>query len=234
MTLEMIEAHVVAGITTAELDTICHQYITNQLDAIPSTLNHYGFPACICTSINHVVCHGIPTDKKLKTGDILNVDVTVKKDGFIGDTSKMFSIGEVKPSTQRLVDVAQLCMYEGIKAVCPGNHIGDIGNAISRCAKKHDYTVVHEFGGHGIGSSMWEEPHIPNYGVPGSGLKLQAGMIFTIEPMVNQGAREIKQLGDGWTIITKDKRLSAQWEHTVLVTENNVEILTLREDENFL
>ncbi len=233
MTLEMIGSHIKAGIRTKELDSICHQYITTTLKAIPSTLNHHGFPASICASINHVVCHGIPGDKKLKSGDILNIDVTVKKDGFIGDTSKMFLIGEVKPFAKRLVNVSQQCMYEGIKAARPGNCIGDIGYAISACAQKHNYTVVHEFGGHGIGQTMWEDPHIPGFGTPGSGLALQPGMIFTIEPMVNQGKRYIKELGDGWTVITKDRKLSAQWEHTVLVTEDGVEILTLRDNEDF-
>jgi len=232
-TLEYIENHVKIGITTKELDSICYQYITKTLNAIPSTLNHQGFPASICTSLNHVVCHGIPSEKKLKNGDIINIDVTVKKDGFIGDTSKMFLIGEVKPFAKRLVDVAQQCMYEGIRAVGPGNCIGDIGYAISALAKKHNYSIVREFGGHGIGNIMWEEPHIPNYGSPASGMILQPGMTFTIEPMINQGKRNIRQLGDGWTIITKDRKLSAQWEHTVLVTKNGVEVLTIRHDEDF-
>lgn len=232
-TLEYIENFVKVGITTKELDSICYQYITTILDAIPSTLNHQGFPASICTSINHVVCHGIPSEKKLRNGDIINIDVTVEKDGFIGDTSKMFLVGEVKPFAKRLVDVAQQCMYEGIRAVRPGSFIGDIGYAISTFAKKHKYSVVHEFGGHGIGSTMWEEPHIPNYGAPASGMMLQPGMTFTIEPMVNQGKRHIRQLGDDWTIITKDRKLSAQWEHTLLVTESGVEVLTIRSDEDF-
>lgn len=233
-TLEMIEQYVKPGITTKELDQICYQYITEKLDAIPSTLNHHGFPGCICTSINQVVCHGIPGDKKLKEGDILNIDVTVKKDGYIGDTSKMFLIGAVKPYAKRLAEVARECMYEGIKAVKPTNHIGDIGFAITSHAKKNRYTVVHEFGGHGIGESMWEDPHIPNYGEPATGLELQPGMIFTVEPMVNQGTRHTRQLGDNWTIITKDRKLSAQWEHTVVVTESGVDILTLREEESSL
>lgn len=232
-TLEYIEPFVKAGVTTAELDLICHNYITKTLNAIPSTLNHHGFPACICTSINHVVCHGLPSNKKLKNGDIINIDVTVKKDGFIGDTNKMFLIGEVLPFAKKLVTVAQQCMYAGIKAVTPGNYVGDIGHAISVHAKKYQYGVVREYGGHGIGNTMWEEPHIPNYGSPGSGLVLEPGMIFTIEPMINQGKSGIKQLGDGWTIITKDRKLSAQWEHTVLVTEEGVEILTLRRNEIF-
>lgn len=230
-TLEMIEEYVKPGVSTKQLDQICHQFITKDLNAIPSTLNHHGFPACICTSINQVVCHGIPSDKQLKEGDIINIDVTVKKDGFIGDTSKMFLVASVKSYSKRLVDIAQQCMYEGIKVVKPGNHVGDIGSAISKCARKHNYTVVREFGGHGIGEDMWEDPHIPNFGKPGTGMKLVPGMIFTIEPMVNQGKAEIRQLGDGWTIITKDRKLSAQWEHTVLVTEKGVEILTARGEE---
>ena len=227
--LEMIEPYVRPGISTAQLDKICHQYIVEELKAIPASLNHHGFPASICTSPNHVVCHGIPAENKLlKSGDILNIDVTVKKDGFIGDTSKMFLVGEVKPYAERLVKAAQECMVAGIKKVRPDGYIGDIGEAISTCAKKYNYSVVHEYGGHGIGETMWEDPHIPSFGKSGTGLKLQPGMIFTIEPMVNQGKRFIRQLADGWTIITKDHSLSAQWEHTVLVTEQGMEVLTLR------
>jgi methionyl aminopeptidase len=230
--LEMIEPHVKPGVNTANLDKICHQYIVEELKAIPATLNHRGFPASICTSLNHVVCHGIPAENKiLKEGDILNIDVTVKKDEFIGDTSKMFLIGKVKSFAERLVKAAQECMYAGINQVRPDAFIGDISHAIAKQAKKYNYTVVHEYGGHGIGQMMWEDPHIPNFGEPNTGLKLQSGMIFTIEPMVNQGKRHIRQLGDGWTIITKDRSLSAQWEHTVLVTNEGVEILTLRKEE---
>lgn len=227
--LEMIEAYVKPGISTGKLEKICRQYITEELKAIPSTLNHHGFPASICTSINHVVCHGIPNENKiLKNGDILNIDVTVKKEGFIGDTSKMFLVGDVKPFAKKLCEVARECMNEGIKLIRPGAHMGDIGYAIANHATNHGYSVVHEFGGHGIGTTMWEDPHVPNFGKPGTGLKLEPGMIFTIEPMVNQGSRHIRQLSDGWTIVTKDRKLSAQWEHTVLVTNNGVEILTLR------
>lgn len=232
--LEMIEEHVNVGISTAHLDKLCRQFIYDELDAIPSTLHHHGFPASICTSINHVVCHGIPNEKKLKSGDILNIDVTVKKDGYIGDTSKMFFVGQVQPFAKKLVKAAQLAMYEGIKAVCPGNTLGDIGFAISECAKANNYSVVREYGGHGIGESMWEEPHIANFGAPGTGLELRPGMIFTIEPMLNQGRRYIKQLADGWTVITKDRKLSAQWEHTVLVTDCGSEILTIRNNEILL
>jgi len=230
--LEMIGDHVQPGVSTGKLDKICHQYITKELQAIPASLNHHGFPGSICTSPNHVVCHGIPSENKiLKEGDILNIDVTVKKDGFIGDTSKMFLVGKVKPFAQRLVRVAQECMYAGIKVVRPEGYIGDIGAAISDCAKKYNYSVVQEYGGHGLGEIMWEDPHIPSFGKPGAGLKLQPGMIFTIEPMINQGKRFIRQLGDGWTIVTKDRSLSAQWEHTVLVTDHGVEILTIRDDD---
>lgn len=230
--LEMIEEYVLPGVSTGRLDRICHQYIVDELHAIPSTLNHHGFPASICTSINHVVCHGIPSDKKiLKKGDILNIDVTVKKDGFIGDTSKMFLIGSVAPYAERLVNITQQCMYEAIKLVRPGIHLGDIGHLIQMLAEKNRYSVVREFGGHGIGQTMWEEPHVPHYGKPGTGIILQPGMTFTIEPMLNLGTRHIKTLGDGWTIVTKDHKLSAQWEHTTLVTNHGAEILTLRKDE---
>lgn len=232
LVLEMITEHVKPGVSTGTLDKICYQYITEELKAIPSTLNHYGFPACICTSINHVVCHGIPNENKiLKNGDILNIDVTVKKEGFIGDTSKMFLVGNVKPYAKRLCEIAQECMFAGIHRVRPDAYVGDISNAIFQHAKKHGLSVVHEYGGHGIGESMWEEPHIPNLGEKGTGLKLEAGMIFTIEPMVNLGGRHIRELGDGWTIITKDRKLSAQWEHTILVTKDSFEILTLRKEE---
>ncbi|KTC91228.1 Methionine aminopeptidase [Fluoribacter dumoffii] len=229
--LHMIAPHVTEGTSTNELERICRQYILEELKAIPSTLNHYGFPACICTSINHVVCHGIPSDKKLKDGDIINIDVTVQKNGYIGDTSKMFLIGKVKPFAKKLVDVTQECLYQAISIVRPGTHLGDIGNIIQKHAEKHRYSVVREYGGHGIGKSMWEEPEVMHYGKPHTGLKLQAGMTFTIEPMLNLGSKEIKTLGDGWTVVTKDHKLSAQWEHTILVTDTGYEILTLRPDE---
>ena len=230
-TLEMIEEYVKPGVTTKQLDDICYKYITEDLNAIASTLNHHGFPACICTSINNVVCHGIPSDKVLKSGDIINIDVTVKKDGYIGDTSKMYLVGDVEPFAKRLVDVSQQCMYAGIEVVKPGVHVGDIGYAIESCARKNNYTVVREYGGHGIGQEMWEDPHIPNFGVPGEGLELKAGMTFTIDPMVNQRGCDVRELSDGWTIVTRDRKLSAQWEHTLLVTDVGVEILTLREEE---
>ncbi|HAT6325837.1 TPA: type I methionyl aminopeptidase [Legionella pneumophila] len=231
--LEMIEHYVIAGTSTRELEQICRQYIVEDLKAIPSTLNHYGFPACICTSINHVVCHGIPSEKKLKNGDIINIDVTVQKDGYIGDTSKMFLVGNIKPFAKKLVEVTQECLYKAISIVRPGAYLGDIGNIIQTHAEQHGYSIVREFGGHGIGKSMWEDPHIMHFGKPNTGLRLQAGMTFTIEPMLNLGRKEVKTLGDGWTVVTKDHKLSAQWEHTILVTDNGHEILTLRADEHF-
>ncbi|HAT6335211.1 TPA: type I methionyl aminopeptidase [Legionella pneumophila] len=230
--LEMIEPYVIAGTSTKELEQICRQYIVEDLKAIPSTLNHYGFPACICTSINHVVCHGIPSEKKLKNGDIINIDVTVQKDGYIGDTSKMFLVGNIKPFAKKLVEVTQECLYKAISIVRPGAYLGDIGNIIQTHAEQHGYSIVREFGGHGIGKSMWEDPHIMHFGKPNTGLRLQAGMTFTIEPMLNLGRKEVKTLGDGWTVVTKDHKLSAQWEHTILVTDNGHEILTLRADEH--
>lgn len=230
--LEMVEPYVAAGISTGELERICRKFIIEELDAIPSTLNQQGFPACICTSINHVVCHGIPSDTKiLKKGDILNIDVTVKKDDFIGDTSKMFCIGKTAPYAEKLVRVTQECMYKAIKIVRPGTQLGDIGHIIQQHAESHHYSVVREFGGHGIGRKMWEDPHVPHFGKPGTGLMLQPGMTFTIEPMINLGNKEIRMLGDGWTVVTKDHKLSAQWEHTILVTENGYEVLTLRAEE---
>jgi len=233
--LEMIEPFVVPGVTTGELERICRKYIIDDLQAIPASLNHHGFPGCICTSLNHVVCHGIPSDaKKLKDGDILNIDVTVKKDGFIGDTSKMYFVGNVKPYAERLVNITQECMYKAIQIVRPGICLGDIGHVIQQHAAMNHYTVVREFGGHGIGQEMWEEPHVPHFGKPNTGLVLQAGMTFTIEPMINLGNKDIRQLADGWTIVTKDHKLSAQWEHTVLVTETGYEVLTARREEDFL
>lgn len=230
--LEMITPFVVKGVSTGELDRICHKYIVEDLNAIPSTLNHHGFPASICTSINHVVCHGIPSDAKfLKEADIVNIDVTVKKDEYIGDTSKMFLIGKVAPFAQRLVDTTQECLYQGIRLVKPGTYLGDIGFVIQNHAEKNGFSVVREFCGHGIGKSMWEEPQVPHFGKPGEGQILETGMTFTIEPMINLGKKEIKQLGDGWTIVTRDHKLSAQWEHTILVTANGYEVLTLRNEE---
>jgi len=230
--LEMIEPHVVAGVSTGELERICRKFIIEELDAIPSTLNQRGFPACICTSINHVVCHGIPSDTKiLRKGDIINIDVTVKKNDYVGDTSKMFLIGNVAPYAEKLVKITQECMYKAISIVRPGIFLGDVGYTIQQHAESNRFSVVREFGGHGIGREMWEDPHVQHYGKLGTGLKLQSGMTFTIEPMINLGKKEVKLLGDGWTVVTKDHKLSAQWEHTILVTENGYEILTLRNEE---
>lgn len=232
--LTMIGEHVKPGVTTNELDNICHHYITEVQQAIPACLNYRGYPKSICTSINHVVCHGIPEDKKLKEGDIINIDVTVIKDGFHGDTSKMFCIGKVPPFAQRLVQITHECLYLGIRMVKPGIHLGDIGYAIQQYAEKNRYSVVREYCGHGIGRNFHEDPQVLHYGQPGTGLQLQPGMTFTIEPMINAGQRYVRLLGDNWTVVTKDHKLSAQWEHTIAVTENGYEVLTRREEENGL
>lgn len=229
--LEMIEPHVVPGATTNQLNDICHDYIVNVQQAIPAPLNYRGFPKSICTSINHQVCHGIPSDKKLKSGDIVNIDITVIKDNYHGDTSKMFCVGEVSQHARRLVRITQESMYKGIEQVKPGATLGDIGQAIQKFAESHRYSVVREFCGHGIGKAFHEEPQVLHYGKAGTGEILKTGMIFTIEPMINLGKRHVKVLADGWTAVTKDRSLSAQWEHTVLVTADGYEILTLREEE---
>lgn len=230
--LEMIGEHVVAGATTEDLDRICHDYIVNVQKAIPAPLNYKGFPKSICTSVNHVVCHGIPSDKKvLKNGDIINIDVTVIKNGFHGDTSKMFIIGPPEPSTKRLIQVTHECMFKGIEMVRPGVRLGDIGHVIQTHAENHHYSVVREYCGHGIGRVFHEEPQVMHYGRPGTGMALVEGMTFTIEPMINQGRRETKLLPDKWTVVTKDRKLSAQFEHTILVTSDGYEILTLRDEE---
>lgn len=230
--LDMIEPFVKAGITTNELNDICHDYITRVQQAIPAPLNYCGFPKSICTSVNHVVCHGIPNDKKLQNGDIINIDVTVIKDGYHGDTSKMYTVGKVEPFAQRLINITQECLYLGISMVKPGVRLGDIGAAIQAYAEKNHYTVVREYCGHGIGS-VFHEPEIQvlHYGKPGTGLVIHEGMTFTIEPMINAGNRHIKLLKDGWTVVTKDHRLSAQWEHTLAVTADGCEVLTQRKDE---
>jgi len=231
--LEMIEEHVQPGISTGELDRICHQYIVEVQKAIPAPLNYKGFPKSICTSVNHVICHGIPSDKKiLKTGDTVNIDITVIKDGYHGDTSKMFFIGKPAIAAERLVKVTQECMYKGIELVKPGARLGDIGHAIQKYAESQYYTVVREYCGHGIGTVFHEEPQVMHYGTPGTGMALKEGMTFTIEPMINQGKRHSKLLPDGWTVVTKDHKLSAQWEHTILVTATGHEILTLRKEES--
>ena len=229
--LVMIEPYVKAGITTDELDKICHDYIVNEQDAIPAPLNYHGFPKSICTSVNHVICHGIPSTKKLKDGDIINIDITVIKDEFHGDTSKMFHIGKTSVMANRLTENAREAMLIGIAMVKPGIRLGDIGHAIQQHAEKERFSIVREYCGHGIGRVFHEDPQVLHYGSPDTGLTLEAGMTFTIEPMVNAGKRQIKQLPDGWTVVTKDRSLSAQWEHTILVTDDGHEILTRREDE---
>jgi len=232
--LEMIEPHVQPGITTEELDRICHDYIVDQQQAIPAPKNYRGFPKSICTSVNHQVCHGIPSAKRLKKGDIVNIDITVIKDGFHGDTSKMFFVGEPSILARRLVKIARESLLKGIEKVRPEATLGDIGHAIQRYVESNNYSVVREYCGHGIGRKFHEEPQVLHYGNRGNGAKLQAGMCFTIEPMVNVGRRHVKLLGDGWTVITKDRSLSAQWEHTLLVTPSGCEILTLRAEEQDL
>ena len=233
--LEMIGEHVRVGITTDELNRLCHEHIVNVQKAIPAPLNYGaapgrpGFPKSICTSLNHVVCHGIPNDKPLKNGDCLNIDVTVIKDGYHGDTSKMFLVGDVPEWAQRLARVTQECMYKGIEVVRPGARLGDIGQVIQDHAHANHYSVVREYCGHGIGKVFHEEPQILHYGRAGTGMELKEGMTFTIEPMINQGRHETRLLG----AITKDRKLSAQWEHTILVTADGYEVLTRRHEESF-
>ncbi|MEE8320421.1 MAG: type I methionyl aminopeptidase [Gammaproteobacteria bacterium] len=231
--LEMIEPFVVAGQSTDELDRICHDHIVNAQKAIPAPLNYRGFPKSTCTSVNHVVCHGIPSKKKLKTGDIINIDITVIKDGYHGDSSKMFVIGDAPVRARRLVEITYNCMCIGIQTVKPGIKLGNIGHAIQSYAESHRCTIVREYCGHGIGKEFHEEPQILHYGQKGTGLTLEPGMVFTIEPMVNAGKRHVKLLPDNWTVVTRDRSLSAQWEHTVLVTEEGFEVLTRRPDETF-
>lgn len=230
--LEMIGEYVKPGVSTGELDRICHDYIVNVQDAIPAPLNYHGFPKSICTSINQVICHGIPSDDKiLKKGDIVNVDITVIKDGYHGDTSAMFHVGEVQPALDRLIRITQECLYLAIDMVKPGVRLGDIGHAIQTHAEGNHYSVVREYCGHGIGKKFHEDPQVLHYGKPGTGMELQEGMIFTIEPMINLGTRHNKLLKDGWTVVTKDRKASAQWEHTLLVTADGVEVLTRRKEE---
>lgn len=231
-TLEMITPYVQAGVATIELNRICHEYITKVQHAIPAPLNYRGYPKSICTSINHVVCHGIPSKEKLKSGDILNIDITLIKDGYFGDTSKMFIVDKCSSLANRLVKVAQECLYLGIKEVKPGAYLGNIGAVIQRHAEAQKFSVVREYCGHGIGTAFHEPPQVLHYGEMNTGEILRPGMIFTIEPMVNAGTYHTKLLDDGWTAITEDKKLSAQWEHTVLVTEDGHEILTKRKEEN--
>ncbi|MFA5017941.1 type I methionyl aminopeptidase [Methylobacter tundripaludum] len=229
--LEMIEPYVVPGVTTDELNQICHDYIVDVQQAIPAPLNYHGFPKSICTSVNQQICHGIPSDKKLKSGDIVNIDITVIKDDYHGDTSKMFCVGEVSPHAKRLVKITQEAMFLGINQVRPGATLGDVGHVIQKHAESNRYSVVREFCGHGIGKKFHEEPQVLHYGKAGEGEVLEAGMILTIEPMINLGKRHMKVLADGWTAVTKDRSLSAQWEHTILVTQSGYEILTLRQEE---
>ena len=229
--LDYITPHVKPGTSTTELDRLCHDYMINVQHTIPAPLNyappgHNPYPKSICTSVNHQVCHGIPGDKVLKNGDIVNIDVTVIKDDYHGDTSRMFFVGEPSIQAKRLSTITFDCMWRGIKSVKPGAYLGDIGHAIQSHAETNGYSVVREFCGHGIGKKFHEEPQILHYGKPGTGMKLVSGMTFTVEPMINAGRRDIRQMADGWTIVTADHSLSAQWEHTVLVTETGFEVLT--------
>jgi len=230
--LDMIEPYVVPGVSTYELNKICHEYIINEQKAIPAPLNYRGFPKSICTSVNHQVCHGIPGERTLKNGDILNIDITIIKDGFHGDTSKMFMLGKPSILAQRLIDVTYKALKIGIHHVRPGVQLGDVGHAIQSFVERNRFTVVREYCGHGIGRMFHEDPQVLHYGKPNTGMKLQAGMTFTIEPMVNAGKRNVRLLPDGWTVVTKDHSLSAQWEHTVLVTDTGYEVLTLRKGES--
>jgi methionyl aminopeptidase len=230
--LDFIAPHVRPGVTTGELNRLCHDYMINVQGTVPAPLNYCPpgytpYPASICTSVNHQVCHGIPGDKVLKGGDIVNIDVTVIKDGYFGDTSRMFFVGEASVAARRLCEVTYECMWLGIEQIKPGATLGDIGAAIQKHAERFGYSIVREFCGHGIGQKFHEEPQVLHYGRPGTGMKILPGMVFTVEPMINAGKREIRELPDGWTIVTRDHSLSAQWEHTVLVTPTGYEIMTL-------
>jgi len=230
--LDFITPHVKPNVTTDELDALCHAYMVEEQKTIPAPLNYappgyQPYPKSICTSVNHVVCHGVPGPKKLKPGDIINIDITVIKDGYHGDTSRMFLVGESSIQARRLCDITYDCMWRGIAEVRPGTHLGDIGHSIQTFAEENGFSVVREFCGHGIGDKFHEEPQVLHYGRRGTGLQLQSGMTFTIEPMINAGKAGIRQLGDGWTVVTKDHGLSAQWEHTILVTDDGFEVLTL-------
>ncbi len=230
--LEMVDAYIKPGVTTGELDRICHEYTIKEQAAIPAPLNYRGFPKSICTSVNHVVCHGIPSDDKvLKNGDIVNVDVTLIKDGYHGDTSKTFIVGTGGVLAERLTKVCKESLYLGIQAVKPGAHFGDIGAAIQSYAEKNRFSIVREYCGHGIGTVFHDEPQVLHYGKKGTGPELKPGMTFTIEPMLNAGKAAVKLLPDQWTVVTKDHKLTAQWEHTIAVTETGYEILTLRDDD---
>ena len=229
--LEMIAPDVKEGVSTDELNQICHDYIVNVQKAIPAPLNYNGFPKSICTSVNHQVCHGIPGARKLKQGDIINIDITVIKDGYHGDTSKMFVIGKPSILAERLIRISQECLYLGIEQVKPGAHFGDIGAVIQKHAESQRFSVVREYCGHGIGRIFHEAPNVLHYGHPSTGEEIKSGMTFTIEPMINAGKRDVKLLPDKWTVVTKDHSLSAQWEHTILVTETGHEVLTQRGEE---
>ena len=225
--LQVVRPHVKPGVSTAELDRICFDHIVNVQKAIPANVGYKGFPATVCTSVNNVICHGIPTEAKvLKDGDIINIDVTVIKDGFHGDTSRMYIAGKPSVKAQRLVDVTREAMFQAIRIVRPGTTLGDIGHAIQKYVEAERFSVVREYCGHGIGRVYHEDPQVLHYGLPGTGMRLEKGMTFTIEPMINEGARHTRLMPDGWTVVTKDRSLSAQWEHTVAVTESGVEILT--------
>ena len=232
--LEMITPCVVPGISTGELDRICHDYIVDTQKSIPANVGYNGFEKTICSSVNQVICHGIPSENRiLKDGDILNIDVTVIRDGWHGDTSKMFLVGKTQPHNERLVKVTQECLYKAIEAVKPGAYLGDIGAVIQEHALKNHYSVVEDYCGHGIGQVYHEDPQVLHYGKKGIGLRLEEGLTFTIEPMINQGTKYTKVLSDGWTVETKDGRNSAEWEHTLAVTSNGVEVLTQRSEESF-
>ena len=232
--LEMIGSFVIPGVSTEELDSKCYEYIVNEQNAIPANIGYNGFKKTICSSVNQVICHGIPSEKKiLKDGDILNIDVTVLYDGWHGDTSKMFLVGKTKPHNERLVRVAQECLYKAIEIVKPGACLGDLGAVIQEHAEKNHYSVVEDYCGHGIGRVYHEDPQILHYGKFGKGVELREGMCFTVEPMINQGSKYTKILSDGWTVETKDGRNSAQWEHTLAVTSSGVEVLTKRSEETF-
>lgn len=220
------------GVSTYHLAKLAEKWIVDDYGAIPSSIGQYGFKFALCSSVNHVVCHGVPSEKEiLKEGDIVNLDVTVKKHGFIADTSRMYSVGQNSEQAERLCKVTRECLFKGIEQVKPGNTIGDVGFSISKHATRHSYSIVREYCGHGIGKLMHEDPQVPHYGKKGKGVQLKEGMVFTIEPMVNQGSANIKHLSDDWTAVTQDGKLSAQWEHTVAVTRDGYEILTLRDEE---
>lgn len=225
--LDMIGEYVKPGVSTEELDRICHQYIVEEIDAIPAPLNYRGFPKSICTSVNHVVCHGIPGERTLKHGDIINIDITVIKDGFHGDTSRMFFVGKTGILEERLARICYEGMWSGIEQIRAGARLGDIGSAVQTHIEKNRFSVVREYCGHGIGRGFHEDPQILHYGLPNTGVELLEGMTITVEPMINAGKRHVKLLSDGWTVVTKDHSLSAQWEHTVLVTKSGYEVLTL-------